>query len=217
MKKRISLAGGALVLSLASCGSTPGVKTATPQEKAAATASIGKLSTQLQSLNLAGKASNKLAATAVNGSLEFDCPQAGKATLTFSTDSSTDSSSTDPSSTDSSSTAGTYTGTMKLESASCASNDITMSDVNLTLKYDGEFGKTNITLKTTFDGGLTIKDSKQTAKFSLNNLIYDSKLTAEAAGTKTKYTATTTINGTVNINDSFVTYSNEVSSKSITY
>jgi hypothetical protein len=197
------LAGGALVLSLASCGTTPAVKAATPQEKAAATASIAKLSTQLQSLNLAGKASSKLAATAVNGSLEFDCPQGGKATLTYGTDSS--------------STAGTYTGTMKLESASCASNDITMSDVSLTLKYDGEFGKTNITVKTTFDGALTIKDSKQTAKFTFTNLTYDSKLTAEPAGTKTKYTATTTINGTVNVNDSFVTYTNEVSSNSITY
>jgi hypothetical protein len=208
MKTQTFLAGSALVLSLASCGTTPAVKAATPQEKAAATASIGKLSMQLQSLNLAGKASSKLAATAVNGSLEFDCPQGGKATLTYGTDSSHS---------DSGSTTGTYTGTMKLESASCASNDITMSDVNLTLKYDGEFGKTNITVKTTFDGALTIKDSKQTAKFTFSNLTYDSKLSAEPAGTKTKYTATTTINGTVNVNDSFVTYTNESSSNSLTY
>jgi hypothetical protein len=200
MKTQRLLAGGALVLSLASCGTTPAVKASTQQEKAAATASIGKLSTQLQSLNLAGKASSKLAATAVNGSLEFDCPQGGKATLTFSTDSS--------------STVGTYTGTMKLESASCASNDITMSDVNLTLKYDGEFGKTNLAFKTTFDGAVTIQDTKQTAKFTFNNLTYNSKLTIEPVGSKNKYTATTTINGTVNFNDSFVTYTNESSSNS---
>ena len=202
MKKRMLMAGSSLIFVLA-CGGTPALKAATPQEKAAATTSIGRLSTQLQSLNLAGKASNKLAATAVNGSLEFDCPQGGKATLTFSTDSS--------------STTGTYIGTMKLESASCASHDITMSDVNLMLKYDGEFSKTNITFKTTFDGAVTISDTKQTAKFTFNNLTHDSKLTAEPAGGKTKYTATTTINGTVNVNDSFVAYTNEVSSNSFTY
>jgi hypothetical protein len=203
MKKRILLASSSLIFVLAACGGTPQLKTATPQEKASATASIGKLSTQLQSMNLAGKASQKLAATAVNGSLEFDCPQGGKATLTYGTDSS--------------STVGTYTGTMKLESVSCASNDITMSDVNLNVKYDGEFGKTDLAFKTTFDGAVTIKDTKQTAKFTFNNLTYDSKLTAEPAGMKTKYTATTTINGTVNVNDSFVTYTNEVSSNNITY
>jgi hypothetical protein len=203
MKKRFLMAGSSLIFVLAACGGTPQAKTATPQEKAAATASIAKLSMQLQSLNLAGKASSKLAATAVNGSLEFDCPQGGKATLTYGSDSS--------------STAGTYIGTMKLESARCASNDITMSDVNLMLKYDGEFGKTDLTFKTTFDGAVTIKDTKQTAKFTFNNLTYDSKLTAEPAGTKTKYTATTTINGTVNVNDSFVTYTNESSSNSFTY
>jgi hypothetical protein len=200
MKTRMLLAGSSLIFVLAACGGTPQAKTATPQEKAAATASIGKLSAQLQSMNLAGKASQKLAATAVNGSLEFDCPQGGKATLTYGTDSS--------------STVGTYTGTMKLESISCASNDITISDVNLNLKYDGEFGKTNLAFKTTFDGAVTIKDTKQTAKFTFSNLTYDSKLTIEPVGTKNKYTATTTINGTMNVNDSFVTYTNESSSNS---
>jgi hypothetical protein len=105
---------------------------------------------------------------------------------------------------------------MKLESASCASNDITMSDVNLRLKYDGEFRKTNIAFKATFDGTMIVKDTKQTARFTFNNLRYDSKLIAEPAGTKTKFT-TTTINGSVNVNDSFVMYTNESCSGSITY
>jgi hypothetical protein len=199
MKKRMLMAGSSLIFVLAACGGTPQLKIATPQEKASATANIGKLSTQLQSLNLAGKASSKLAATAVNGSLEFDCPQGGKATLTFSSD-STGGTAT-----------GTFTGTMKLESASCVSGDITLTDVNLTLKYDGGYGTGNFTFKTIYDGGVTIKDAKDTIKLTFTNMTYDSKITTEKlANGKTKYDFSTTINGTSTANDNFITYTNEV-------
>jgi hypothetical protein len=92
--------------------------------------------------------------------------------------------------------------------------DVTLSNVDLTLKYDGSFTTANASFKFVYDGAITYKDAKETINLKFTNMVYDSKFSSESVAGKTTYTFTTTLNGTVSANDSFVTYENEVFSKS---
>jgi hypothetical protein len=92
--------------------------------------------------------------------------------------------------------------------------DVTLSNVDLTLKYDGFFTTANASFKFVYDGAITYKDAKETINLKFTNMTYDSKFLSETMTGKTTYTFTTTLNGTVSANDSFVTYENEVFSKS---
>jgi hypothetical protein len=192
MNKRILLAGSSLIFALAACGTTPTVKVATPAEKKAITANVANITAKLQGLNLTSKAGT-LSAQAVNGSITVDC-DTGSLTLSYSGDTANTTSS----------------GSMNLKSVSCSKGDVTFSDVDLTLKYDGVFSTTKASFKFVYDGAMTYKDAKQTVNVKFTNMTYDSKFSSEIVAGKTKYTFTTTLNGTVNANDSFVTYENEV-------
>jgi hypothetical protein len=198
MNKRFLLAGSSLIFVLAACGGTPQVKAATPAEKKAITANVANVTTKLQGLNLTSKAST-LAAQAVNGSVTVDC-DTGSLTLSFSSDTNT--------------AATASSGSMNLKSASCTEGDVTLSNVDLTLKYNGSFSSTNASFKFVYDGAITYKDAKETINLKFTNMIYDSKFSSETVAGKTKYTFTTTLNGTVSANDSFVTYENEVVTQS---
>jgi hypothetical protein len=195
MKKRMLMIGSSLIFVLTACGGTPQVKAATPEEKKAITANVANITAKLQSLNLTSKAST-LSAQATNGSITVDC-DTGNLTLSFSTDTANSTSS----------------GSMNLKGASCTKGDVTFSDVDLTLKYDGVFTTTNASFKFVYDGAMTYKDAKQTVNVKFTNMTYDSKFSSEIVAGKTKYTFTTTLNGTVSANDSFVTYENEVFSQ----
>ena len=184
-----------MIFTLAACGTTPTVKAATPAEKKAITANVANITAKLQGLNLTSKASG-LSAQAVNGSVTVDC-DTGSLTLSYSNATVNTTSS----------------GSINLKSASCTKGDVTFSDVDLTLKYDGSFTTTNASFMFVYDGGITYKDAKQTANVKFTNMSYDSKFSSETVAGKTKYTFTTTLNGTVSANDSFVTYENEVFSK----
>ena len=184
-----------MIFTLAACGTTPTVKAATPAEKKAITANVANITAKLQGLNLTSKASG-LSAQAVNGSVTVDC-DTGSLTLSYSNATANTTSS----------------GSINLKSASCTKGDVTFSDVDLTLKYDGSFTTTNASFMFVYDGGITYKDAKQTANVKFTNMSYDSKFSSETVAGKTKYTFTTTLNGTVSANDSFVTYENEVFSK----
>ena len=181
-----------MIFTLAACGTTPTVKAATPAEKKAITANVANITAKLQGLNLTSKASG-LSAQAVNGSVTVDC-DTGSLTLSYSSDTANSTSS----------------GAMNLKSASCTKADVTLSNLDLTLKYDGVFTTTNASFKFVYDGALTYKDAKETVNVKFTNMTYDSKFSSETVNGKTKYTFTTTLNGTVSANDSFVTYENEV-------
>jgi hypothetical protein len=198
MKKRMLMAGSSLIFMLAACGGTPQVKAATPAEKKAITANVANVTTKLQGLNLTSRAST-LAAQAVNGSITVDC-DTGSLTLSFSSDTNTANTAS--------------TGSMNLKSTSCTEGGVTLSNMDLTLKYDGSLTTTNASFKFVYDGAITYKDAKETINLKFTNMIYDSKFSSETVVGKTTYTFTTTLNGTVSANDSFVTYENEVFSKS---
>jgi hypothetical protein len=195
MKKRMLMAGSSLIFVLAACGGTPQVKTATPAEKKAITTNVANVTSKLQSLNLTSKAGT-LSAQATSGSITVDC-DTGSLTLSFSSDTANSASS----------------GSMNLKSANCTEGDVTLSDVDLTLKYDGTFTTTNASFKFVYDGAITYKDAKETIKLKFTNMSYDSKFSSSTVAGKTTYTFTTTLNGTVSANDSFVTYENEVLSQ----
>jgi hypothetical protein len=195
MKTRMLMAGTVMVFALAACGTTPTVKAATPDEKKAITANVQNITAKLQGLNLTSKAST-LSAQAVNGSVTVNC-DIGSLTLSFSSDTANTTSS----------------GSMNLKSASCSKGDVMFSNADLTLKYDGSFSSTNASFKFVYDGAMTYKDAKQTVNVKFTNMTYDSKFSSETVAGKTKYTFTTTLNGTVSANDSFVTYENEVFSQ----
>ena len=181
MNKRFLLAGSSLIFVLAACGGTPQVKAATAAEKKAITANVATVTTKLQGLNLTSKASI-LAAQAVNGSVTVDC-DTGSLTLSFSSDTNT--------------AATASSGSINLKSASCTEGDVTLSNVDLTLKYDGSFTATNASFKFVYDGAITYKDAKETINLKFTNMIYDSKFSSETVAGKTTYTFTTTLNGTV--------------------
>ena len=195
MKKRMLMAGATMMFALAACGTSPTVKAATPAEKKAITANVANITAKLQGLNLTSKAGT-LSAQATNGSIKVDC-DTGSLTLSFSTDTANSTSS----------------GSMNLKSASCTKGDVTFSDLDLTLKYDGVFTSTNASFKFVYDGAMIYKDAKQTVNVKFTNMTYDSKFSSETVAGKTKYTFTTTLKGTVSANDSFVTYENEVFSQ----
>jgi hypothetical protein len=198
MKKRFLLAGSSLIFVLAACGGTPQVKAATLAEKKAITTNVANVTAKLQALNLPSKAST-LAAQAANGSVTVNC-DIGSLTLSFSSD------------TNSAATASS--GSMNLKSTSCTEDDVTLSNVDLTLKYDGAFTTTNASFKFVYDGAITFKDPKETINLKFTNMTYDSKFSSETVAGKTTYTFTSTLNGTVSANDSFVTYQNEVVTQS---
>jgi hypothetical protein len=206
MKKRNLMAGMALIVGLASCGSTPSVQAATPEQKLAATASITKITNKLQSFGLTAKSAlaAQAATGSVSGSVTVPCDQ-GSITYTFSSDSSTGAGSTGSS------------GGMALKSASCTKGDVTISDMDLNLKFEGALTQSNAAFKFVYDGGLTFKDSTETTKIKFANLSYDVKVSSTTSGTSTTLTITSTINGTVTANDSFVTYSNESFNRDFTY
>ena len=204
------MAGMALFVGLASCGSTPGVQptvqAATPEQKMATTASISKITSKLQSLNVMAKSSLAAQATtgSTSGSVTVPCDQ-GSVAYTFSSDSSTGTG-----------TAG-GTGSVSLKSASCKKGDVTISDMDLNLKFEGSLTRTDAAFKFVYDGGLTYKDATETVKIKFTNLSYDVKVTSSTVGGSTKLTVTSTINGTVTANDSFVTYNNESFNRDFTY
>jgi hypothetical protein len=196
MKKRFLLAGSSLIFVLVACGTTPSLKAATPAEKKSITANVANITAKLQGLNLTSK-TGTLSAQAVNGSVTVNC-DTGSLTLSFNNNTANTTSS----------------GTMNLKSASCTKGDVTFSNVDLTLKYDGSFTTTNASFKFFYDGAITYKDAKQTVNVNFTNMTYDSKFSSETVAGKTKYTFTTTLNGMVSANDSFVNYENEVFSQS---
>jgi hypothetical protein len=196
MNKRFLLAGSSLIFVLAACGTTPSLKAATPVEKKAITANVANITAKLQGLNLTSKVGT-LSAQATNGSITVNC-DTGSLTLSFSNDTANTTSS----------------GSMNLKGVSCTKGDVTFSNVDLTLKYDGSFTTTNASFKFVYDGAITYKDAKQTVNVNFTNMTYDSKFSSETVAGKTKYTFTTTLNGTVSANDSFVNYENEVFSQS---
>jgi hypothetical protein len=206
MKKRTLMAGMALIVGLASCGSTPGVQAATPEQKKATTASISKITTKLQGFGLTAKSAMAAQASSgsTTGSFTVPCDQ-GSITYTFNSDSSTG--------------AGTSggTGSMTLKSTSCKQADVTISDMDLNLKFEGSLTQTNASFKFVYDGGLTYKDASETTRIKFTNLSYDVKVSSSTSGGSTTLTFTTTINGTVTANDSFVTYTNESSNRDFTY
>jgi hypothetical protein len=198
MFTRLILAGTTLVLGLASCGGTPTVKAATPAEKSAITSNLQDITAKIQSLNLSVKAKN-VTAQAVDGSVTVTC-DTGSLTLSYAGNTSSPG-----------------TGTMSLKGASCGKGDVTLSDVNLNLKYNGDFliEAGNVSFGFVYDGTMSYKDASQNLRVKYTNLRYDVNISSSTVGETTKYTSTVTLNGTVSVNDSFVTYENEVLKKTL--
>jgi hypothetical protein len=189
MFTRLILAGTTLVLGLASCGGTPTVKAATPAEKSEITSTIDEVTAKIKSLNLSLKSQN-LAAQATTGSVKVDC-DTGSLTLSFKKDAN-------------------GVDTLNLKSARCIKGDVTFSDMDVDVRFNLDYEPGTLTFSLFYDGALTYKNAKKTLNIKYTKLQFDAKATSETVDGVTKNVQTSTINGTISINDSFVTYENEV-------
>jgi hypothetical protein len=197
MKKRMLLAGSSLIVVLAACGETPQVKAATPataQQKQVMTASVDKVTSKLKTLSFIKPVSSLNAAQAT-GSFTYNCDQ-GSLMYSFISDNGT----------------GASSSSINLKSATCTLGDTTFSNMDLTLVIDGTYSATDLSFKMGYNGGLTVKDAKETLKIGFENVMYDLKISKV---NDTTYSYVYTINGTVTANDNFVKYENETRSETV--
>jgi hypothetical protein len=198
MKKRMLLTSVALILGLASCGRTPTVNAtapATQQQKQAVTARVDKVTSKLRSLNFVKPASSLSTTAQATGSFTYDCDQ-GSITYSFNTKGDT----------------GTNSSSLNLKSTTCTLGDTTFSTMDLNLTVDSMSSATDLSFQVGYNGGLTVKDAKETTKIGFENVMYDLKITKV---NETTYQYAYTINGTVTANDSFVKYENDTRTETI--
>lgn len=197
MKKRFLLASSSLIFVLAACGGTPQVKAATPatpQQKLAMTASVDKVTSKLKTVSFV-KPMSGLSTAQTTGSFTYNC-DSGSITYAVSSDGGT----------------GVTSSSMKLTSATCTLGDTTFTNMDLTLKIDGTYSATDLSFKMGYNGGLTVKDAKETVKIGFENVTYDLKISKI---NDTTYSYVYTINGLVTANDNFVKYENETRSETV--